>query len=128
MNMFYHPIYISNYPACRIAIEEGLRYLRERKITALHMGNDELYRWWKARSDTRLGDTLVEGNSLSFEVESSYAAGSIVNIPLGRQTATSVSINSTHVSTGFKNEQIFGQNWALIAVPSGNAQVRLLLA
>ncbi|MBI4660098.1 MAG: hypothetical protein HY735_14755 [Verrucomicrobia bacterium] len=127
MNMFHHPIYITDYPPCRAAIEEGLRYIRTQNIRALHMGNDELYRWWKARSETRVDSVTVEGKELSFEVESSHAAGVIVKVPLGRRTAKAVTINGVPSTLGFKNEQRFGQNWALMATPSGQNRLKVVV-
>ena len=127
MNMFYHPIYIAEYPACRQAIEEGLRYLEERQIRALHLGHDELYGWWKARSESRVSGVTVEGDRLTFKVQCGYAGGVIVTIPLGERTAESVMVEGVTSVPCLKNEWRFGQNWALAVVPPGENVVTLNL-
>jgi len=135
MNMFYHPIYITDYPACRAAIEEALRYLKERKIRAMHMGSGELYEWWKARSDTRLGPVTVAqappgpGSlvAMEFEVQSDAAAGVVVRIPLGRLAAKSVTMDGVAQPASLTTEQLFGQNWALMVAPRGKIRVRLVV-
>jgi hypothetical protein len=127
MNMFYHPIYITDYPACRAAIEEALRYLDERQIRALHMGNDELYHWWRARSQAHVSATTVERDALSFEVQCEYAAGVIVKVPLGSRAVQSVTTNGVCDSSAFKCEQRFGQNWLLVAVPCGKSSVKVIV-
>ncbi len=125
MNMFYHPVYIAKYPYCRETIEEMLRYLDERNIRPLHWGSDELYHWWKARSQTNIGPVTSNGHTLSVEVESAYAAGVVVKIPLGPGTVRSVTVNGA--SATFATEQRFGQNWLLAVVPSGKGLVRVVL-
>ena len=127
MNMFYHPIYITDYPACRAAIEEALRYLQARNIRALHLGCDEVYAWWKARSDTRLSPVTVEGNTLSFEVQSDSARGVAVRLPLGRRAAKSLRLGGAAPPSPPATERYLGQNWALVAVPQGKTRVTLLL-
>jgi hypothetical protein len=125
MNMFYHPIYIAHYPACRAAIEEALRYLKERKIRSLHLGSDQLYEWWRARSDTRVSAVTAEGNTLEFEVETGYAPGVVVKIPLGRLAAKSVTIDGLPKPPDLANQRLFGQNWALVVAPRGKTRMTL---
>jgi hypothetical protein len=127
MNMFHHPIYIAEYPACRQAIEEGLRYLDERQIRALHLGNDALYDWWKARSESQVSGVTAEGERLTFKVQCGYAAGVIVKVPLGAHTAESVTVEGVTNVPCLKNESRFGQNWALVVVPAGEHVVTLNL-
>jgi hypothetical protein len=127
MNMFYHPVYIAEYPACRQAIEEGLRYLNERKIRPLHLGNDGLYEWWKARSQTQVSSVIADGDRLTFEVRCGYPAGMIVKVPLGRRTAESVTVDGKSCVQRLRNERKFGQNWALAVVPRGRSVVNLSL-
>lgn len=127
MNMFHHPVYITDYPACRTAIEEGLRYIRAKNLRALHMGNDELYRWWKARSESRVTDVIVEGNELNCVVESAHDAGVIVKFALGRRTAKAATIHGVSGALSFTNEQRFGQNWVLIAMPSGKNRMKVVI-
>jgi hypothetical protein len=122
MNMFYHPIYIDQFPHCRAAIEEAMRYLEERKIRALHVGSDGLYRWWKARSETKVARVAVTSSALSFEVKTRHPNGAIIKVPLGRKTAQTVTANGNPARS--LTEQRFGQRWLLIVVPTGKTQVK----
>jgi hypothetical protein len=126
MNMYYHPIYIAKYPACRAAIEEVLRYLQERKAQVAHLGSNALYRWWKARSQAKAGAVTVDGDSLSLEVETDYPDGVVVKIPLGKRRLRSAAINRTRADAGrAKSLHIFGQNWALVASPGGKSTLHV---
>jgi len=125
MNMFYHPLYIARYPACRAAIGEALRYLSERKIRALHWGNDQLYAWWNARSETRLSPIAVDQSEVRFQVETDYAPGVIVKVPLGRRAVKSAAIGDDANPRNFTSQQRFGQNWAMVVVPRGKTRVTL---
>ena len=107
MNLFYHPVYISNYPACRLAIEEALRYIQAQNIRALHLGNDQLYAWWKARSDSRLSAVAVGDQTLEFEVESDSAAGVVVKLALGRLAAKSVALDGVRPTVPSRRRTAF---------------------
>lgn len=121
MNMFYHPIYIDQFPHCRAAIDEAQRYMKEREIRALHLGSDGLSRWWTARSETQVTRVALAGHSLSFLVETRYSAGAIIKVPLSQKTVQSVSVNGAPARS--VTEQRFGQRWLLIVVPSGHSRV-----
>lgn len=54
MDFFFHPVNVTNRPECREAIAETLRYTQELGLRVLHMGNDELNHWWRARSAARI--------------------------------------------------------------------------
>ena len=56
-DFFYHPVNVGNRPECREAIVEALRYANEQELKVVHMGNDELNEWWRARSAARIEDT-----------------------------------------------------------------------
>jgi hypothetical protein len=129
INMFYHPIYIANYPACRAAIDEGLRYLKERKAVALHLGPDALYRWWKARAEAEVTQTSVVGKEWSYEVKSAYSDGVVVKVPLGNRGIGSVKINGAAAGgDSVRQLRMFGQNWAFVAVPSGKSRLQIATA
>ncbi len=49
-NLFYHPVYLAQYPACRQALEQGLKYMAQLGLKVMHWGNDRLTLWWRARS------------------------------------------------------------------------------
>jgi len=122
MNMFHHPIYIADYPACRLAIEEGLRYIKTRKIRALHVGNDELYRWWKARSEARVTEPRASASEIAFQATCDYPSGMIIKIPLGRRRAERATVNGKRARC--VNERKFGQNWGMVVV-RGKGEVRV---
>jgi hypothetical protein len=122
MNMFHHPIYIADYPACRLAIEEGLRYIKARKIRALHVGNDELYRWWKARSEARVTEPRASASEIAFQATCDYPSGMIIKIPLGRRRAERATVNGKRARC--VNERKFGQNWGMVVV-RGKGEVRV---
>jgi hypothetical protein len=121
MNMFYHPIYIDQFPHCRAAIEEALRYLKARGITAVHMSSDGLYRWWKARSETRLQHPKLKGSTLSFRTRTDHPDGAVIKIPLGGRTVLAVWANDQLAH--YQTEERFGQRWLLLVVPPGRTSV-----
>ena len=121
MNMFYHPIYIDQFPHCREAIDEALRYLKERRIRAVHLSSDGLYRWWDARSQTRLTGVRLAESTLSFTVKTAYPGGVIVKIPIGHRAVQSVDVNGRYATS--ETEEHFGQRWLMIAVPAGQTRV-----
>jgi len=123
MNMFQHPVYIANFPACRAAIEEGLRLLEERGLRARHMGNDELFDWWSARSNARVERVTWDGSAATAEVASDYAAGVVLKVALGTRTAGAVTIDGAP-DPAFRTEARFGRHWVLAAVPRGRWRVR----
>jgi hypothetical protein len=123
LNAFYHPVYVAEYPTCQQAIDETLRYLRERGITALHLGNDALWRWWDARHRSRLSDVLVEGAAVSFNADCRADTGMVVKVPLGEATVERATIADEMTPCVQRRE--FGQNWAFIVVPQGMHRVQL---
>lgn len=123
LNLFYHPVNVYHQEACRRAIEEVLRYLDERGLTAVHLGNDELWRWWTARSAGSITDVTVEGDTLTCTAACDYAGGFIVKVPLGGATAAAATCDGVPVPV--QVEERFGQHWAYVAVPPGRHEVCL---
>jgi hypothetical protein len=125
MNMFYHPVYIHTYPQCRRAIDELLRYLRARRIKALFMGNDELWRWWWQRSRARIRAAHLQDGTVSFKVRCEYKSGFVVKVPVGahrpRRCLVDGRPSRCHV------QRRFGQNWALLPLRGGEQKVELQL-
>jgi len=64
MNMFYHPVYIADYPACQQAIDELLRYIQGKGIVPAFMGNDALALWWLQRAEARVEQVVLDGQQL----------------------------------------------------------------
>ena len=121
MNMFHHPIYIDQLPSCRAAIDEALRYLKERNIRALHRGSDGLYQWWKARSETKVTRVTTTVQALRFNVKTRHPDGVILKVPLADRTVQSVAADGQPVRS--HTEERFGQRWLLVVVPAGRSRV-----
>lgn len=123
MNMFYHTVCIQDYPACRDAIDEVLRYIKERGIAARHMGNDELCFWWKERSRAAIHDFREEAEGISFDAECDYPDGVIVKVPLRETRALTASCDGSDAV--FQNREEFGQNWVFVISPRGRHHIKI---
>lgn len=121
MNMFYHPVYISTYPACRAAIDELLRYLRVRKVRAVFMGNDDLWRWWWQRSRARITVPRLSNGCVSFTPRCGYKGGFVVKVPLSRETRARCMVNGR--AARFHVERRFGREWVFLPLPPGEHNV-----
>lgn len=133
MNMFYHPVYIGHYPACRAAIEEALRYLESQGIIAVHMGNDGLWDWWDKRSRSQITEVMVKEDGrgcvrgVSFTTYCKYEAGMIVKVPIApgeRRFSVSCDGQAATDST-FKLRHEFGRYWVYVMVPLGTHRVEI---
>ncbi|MGB9595194.1 MAG: hypothetical protein ACPL7B_02835 [Candidatus Poribacteria bacterium] len=119
MDMFYHPINIYNHQACRLAIEENLRYIESKGIVAVHKGNDGIWEWWQKRSQSDVSDVIIDGNgSISFNVNCKYDDGIIVRMPLSSDDLKVTPICDDKLAS-FKVRKDFGKNWLFIIVPKG---------
>jgi hypothetical protein len=121
MDMFYHPIYIHSYPACRTAIEEALRYIKSKGIIAVHKGNDGIWEWWDKRSRSHITDVTVKENSVSFTAHCEYDDGMIVKVPV--ESVTSVRCSGQHAA--YKIRKDLGRNWVYVVVPAGTHTVEI---
>ncbi len=119
MDMFYHPINIYNHQACRSAIEEILRYIKNKGIVAVHRGNDGVWAWWQKRSQSNVSDIIIDENgSISFNVDCRYEEGMIVKVPLDSDDLRVIPTCDGKI-TGFKIRKDFGKIWLFIIVPMG---------
>lgn len=126
LDMFYHPVNVAGLETCRAAIQESLRYLRDKGATVVHMGNDALWAWWNARSAASLRDVILDGATLRFHASCGYEAGSIVKVPLGNGHAHRATCDGAAAAV---DERIaFGQTWAFVVLPPGEHEVRLEMA
>jgi hypothetical protein len=125
LNMFYHPVYVAEWPTCRQAIKELLRYLEERRLAAVHLGNDALWRWWDARHRSTLQDVVRETDSLRCTVDCAAAEGLVVQLPLPTAGDVAVMIDGQPVPVTVREE--FGRALAHVVVPSGHHALRALI-
>lgn len=123
LNTFYHPVYIAEWPTCRLAIKETVRYLDERQVDAVHLGNDALWRWWDGRHRSTLEDVQHDGKKLSMRVHAASPDGLIVKAPLGDGEAAVVTVDGRPTTCVCREE--FGQNWAFVVVPAGAHRVSI---
>lgn len=123
MNMFFHPVYIANFPHCRAAIQDMLRYLDERGLRPLHCGNDELCRWWRARSAVRARDVRTAESELTFAYACDYPRGWIAKVALEDRTVGSVTVDGKGVR--YKVESRFGHDWLMAVMPTGSGAARI---
>lgn len=123
MNMFFHTVCIKEYTACRAAIEEAVRYIRERGIIAKHMGNDQLCIWWEERSKSTISDLQIDEEEIVFIATCNYPEGMIVKVPLGDADAYSVKCDGRNAI--FQNRREFGQNWVYLISPSGRHKIEV---
>ncbi len=121
LNMFYHPVYVAEYPTCQQAIGELRRYLDERGLTVVHLGNDALWRWWDARHRSRVTDVQEEGTEIHFLADCRAPSGMVVKLPLGADTVAAATVGG--LAGKFVLRQEFGQNWAFLVVPLGTHRV-----
>jgi hypothetical protein len=117
LNMFYHPVYVAEWPTCQLAIKELLRYLDARQISAVHLGNDALRHWWDARHRSTLSAFVQEAGRLQGAVECAAPGGMIVQFPLPAPGGLAVAIDGQPVPATIRQE--FGRTWAAGVVPLG---------
>jgi hypothetical protein len=110
-NLFYHPIYVAQYPACRAAIREGLAYLARLGLQVMHWGNDRATLWWLARSEARL--TAAEHG---VAVRCAWEDGCIVQM-LCEHEEPRVMVDGQPATWLMREE--YGGRWLYVAVPAG---------
>ena len=118
-DMFFHPINVFRYESCRAAIQETLRWLDEHNVAARHMGNDELARWWFARSVATLTGATVSAEATSFTVSCDWPDGCVVQVPSrGEFGGLEAAGSCEHVI----RDEPWGR-WTDVAVPPGTHRV-----
>jgi hypothetical protein len=126
LNLFYHPVYIAEWPTCRQAIDEGLRYLAERNLDAVHLGNDALWRWWDARHRSSIDAALADGQAIRFRARCAFPDGMIVKIPVEQPALGEVLVDGEAVPHVVKTRA--DRYWAYAIVPAGEHEVVVALA
>jgi hypothetical protein len=126
MNMFHHPVYISEFPLCREAIEEMLRYIGQRRALAVHVGNDAACLWWHARSQSNVaGVRIADDGRIAFETDCAYDAGMIVKLALDARSVAQVLCDSQPAPHAIRHE--FGGDWLHLVVPPGQHAVEVVM-
>ncbi len=126
MNMFYHPINIYNYEACRKAIEEVLAYIEKRGIKAVHKGNDGLWEWWSKRSISKIMDAVIDENVITFNALCEYKDGMVVKIPINCSDISTPPMVDEK-PTAFRICKDFGIYWIYVVVPEGFHNARIVI-
>ncbi len=121
IDMFFHPINVFRYESCRAAVQETLRWLEEHNVSARHMGNDELARWWFARSAAKVTDASVSDAETTFAICCDWPEGCVVQVPCcGEPVGVQGPASCEHAF----REEPWGR-WVDVAVPSGSHRVNV---
>lgn len=124
LNMFYHAVNIAKHASTR-AIEEIFRYIAKKKVCIVHLGNDELWRWWDARSKSQVSNIqIIDENHLFFQVDCKYTSGMIIKIALPNWRVAKVLCDTNPTRYEVKNE--FGSNWVYIIIQVGKHNIDII--
>ena len=116
-NLFYHPVYVAQYPACREAIKQGLEYIAQIGLKAIHCGPDRVTQWWLARSEATLTQTADGWN-----VACDWADGCIVQM-LCEGDEPQVQVDCEEAQWVVREEH--GGRWLYVAVPAGVHEMQM---
>jgi hypothetical protein len=122
-NFFYHPVYVAQRQVCREAIDELLRYVRERGWRVSLMGPDGLTLWWLGREEAEITDLTRDAEGVSFTVRNAPEPGLTIRLPLGHLTEARAEVEGVPAEAEVWEE--FGGRWLMIPVPAGDSQVRV---
>ena len=125
MNFFYHPVYIVNYPVCKEAIEEILKYIEWKGYSVAHMGNDQVCEWWNARSHTKVENLTINKDSLCYKTVCDYSSGIIIKMYLNGRRVSKVVCDDQPIQYQIKNE--FMGEWIYITIPTGEHILKIHL-
>jgi hypothetical protein len=124
-NVFYHPWYIANFPHCREAIEEILRYAGEKGYRIVHMADNAAADWWRARARSRLTAVEAGAGGVSFGAACQHLGGMVAKLFTGSRGVASVSLDGR--PSTYETRQEFGGNWVFVVVPPGEHTVEVTL-
>lgn len=118
---FHHPIYLTEEPG-RAAVREALAYLDRRGIRALHMGTDEVCRWWHARDASGIEAVERGDGYVRVRVRAEWPAGCVLQmiVPDGEPEAT---VNGESVACTVRDQH--GARWGYVPVPPHTSEVAL---
>ena len=117
MNMFYHPTHINTKPTCRQAIEELLMYILYKKACVIHMGNDEVWRWWDSRSKATMEEVKLSDNMICFECCCEYHNGMIIKLLVKDFSSINIQCDGSPASYHVRKE--FAGTWLYIEISQG---------
>jgi len=128
LNVFLHPIYIADdayNQDCLPAIEELIRYIKEKGYSPLHLSTNGLCLWWFDRSQASVElkewSTSPDNGkvSISFTASTERAEGVLIKIPLHGSSSFIVSFLLDGQRGKHTIKQQNGQRWAIFMIPSG---------
>lgn len=122
LNLFYHPVYVVEYPACREALRLALEYIRAEGLRILHFGNDEFTRWWLARCESEVSEVRRSDLEVSLRVRSDWHTGCIVQL---QWTGEAPMASAGDVQCPAVVREELGTRWLYVAVPPGEHEVRV---
>ena len=122
-NLFYHPYYIVYCPLCRAAIEELLRYIQYGEANVLHMANNRVADWWKARRQSSISNLSMTPSSIDFSTHSLWSEGIIVKLQIGPATPAKVTCDGRDNAYEIRKE--FGGTW--LYTPSRTESINSIL-
>jgi hypothetical protein len=125
INVFYHPAYICRQIRCKEAIQEVLRYIKERNYHVVHMGNNKCADWWFARDLSSLGGHSMASDAIQFTAKTGWQDGVVVKFPLNGREISGVTGNGKPLNYRLKKE--FGRDWLYIVIPHGDTCVAISL-
>lgn len=121
INFFIHTYRIADWPASRGAVEFALGYVRERRLTAAHLGNDALCDWWEARSRSRAVVSSVAPDESRLRITAVSPHGLTVLLPL-KEGAEAQSVEGR---AAWRVRETVGRRWLEVAVPQGEHEIRV---
>lgn len=123
MNIFYHPYYIVNFPHCRAAIAEIVRYLAQKGAHVLHWGNNKAADWWHTRARTTITAVVNQAAALTFTSNCAWPEGMIAKLLLRTPATVQAMCDGQVVAHTIKHE--FGGDWLYVILPAGEHQIQI---
>jgi hypothetical protein len=126
LNIFYHPVYIVEFPLCRAAIAEIKRYIAYKGARVLHLANNAVADWWRARSQAQVAVTAASERAFQWQTRCDWPAGMVVRRLLKGRKIGSVTVDGQSAAYTCKRE--FGGDWLYVVIPAGQHRVNIGLA
>ena len=100
----------------------ALRFIEERGIRAVHMGNDEVNHWWRARTAATVEQATAGDDGVSLTAECDWHDGYVVVIPVSGGEVTA-EVDDAPAEAEVREE--FGRHWAYVALDTGRHEVQI---